>query len=488
MPLVAPVNKDELPKLSENSDTPMSTGDLATAVRDTFINRTAIAPETYPDVFGTLLQYTEGVPVIVEYFKRRGPYINNQSIDVSFSLERASVHLDLDLIHNFEIRIKGQLEIKIDTGTTETTIDGIGIVYPGFKPNVGDLFYFKLPDNRIGVFTVNLTEPLSIFRGSYYQINFHLIAFLNTEIDTKIRGAVSEELYFDKQFYFSDETTLLKSTSYNQLIDLVKYRKAIISRLMNKFYHVSEKTIIRPNNIFDTYLVEYLLNKISLKDNSRDLCQIPDPYIGNFENSIWSTFISQDVSQLIFTGYTLHQYQQFLFDVGTSNIDNYSIISFIDPDNRFDIERLRPIKFDKNDTKFRHVSYIFSDRFYYALLLSFERFDPITDVVPFLSDMVDDERIFENLNTTFYSFGDDKYHDISFFNTHNKLTGSNNDVHLPEIEFLVYDYIVNNNIDVKYLMEKIIPKFPFNTMTPYDQLYTLAILLNIIDATIPRIR
>jgi len=488
MALVAPLNVRDIPIKSESGETLITTNDISTAVKDTFINRTAIAPDTYPEIYGSMLQYTSGVPVSVEYFRKRGPYINNQSIDTSYSSERSAVHFSFDLIHNFEIRIDGQLDIVIDTESTETMITGKAFTYAGFKPNTGDMFEMKLIDGSIGLFAVNLTEPMSISRSTHYQISFHLDSMITGESDARIRESVTDELYFDKQYYFGDEVTLLTDTSYNQLKELVRIRKAIISRLMNKFYNVGEKTIIRPDSTYDPFLVEYLLNKISVSDNRRDLCQLSTPMIRDFDSSIWATFISQDVGKLIYTGYTLHIYRQYLFDAGISNVDNFRMVSFIDPDRLFDATRLVPSKFIITDGEYRSVSYVFSGRFYYAVLRSFEDASLITDASAYEVEMAEDSRIFDDLSDTFYSVSDNAYHDLAFFDTHAIATGSNNDMHLPELEYMLFDFLFNNNIDIAYLTTRVLPRFPFTAMTPLDQLYMSAMLLNLIDISIKRVR
>ncbi len=487
MGLVTPVTGVVAPIKSNSNDTQITTSDIATAVKDVYLNRTAIAPEAYPDVFNTLMQWGSGTPVTVEYFKKRGPFISNQSIDTSFSMERAAVHFSFDLIHNLEFRIEGQLDIATDTDATETAITGVGYMYPGMRPNVGDIFYLKLPNTRIGVFIVNLTKPLSIQRGTYYQIEFHMDGYLTENSDMKMREAVSDELYFDKQYYFSDEAALLSDTSYTQLAALSKYRKQIISRLMTKFYYQPEKTLIRPVNIYDPHLVEFLLHKIGISDTRRDLCHITNPFGGAFDGSIWAVILSRDVTKLDYIGYTLNKYQQYLFDVGISNIDNFRVVSLLNASTVFDIKRMIQAKFEIADTDFKKVSYYFSDRFYASLLTAYETASTVESASQALDDMVDDDRIYANLSDRFYSSSDNTYHDISFFDTHSRATSSNNDMGLPEIEYLVFDLVINNNVDVAYFME-LLMKFPFPNMTDTDQLYTLAILLHLIDVTLPRIR
>ena len=488
MPLVPPLSTGGIPPPSASGDSLITSDTIATAVKDTFINRTAIASETYPAIFGAMLQFTDGTPVIVEYYKKRSPFIDRQTTDTSFSNERNPILESYDLIHNFELRIKDQLNIEIDQETTETTVQGTAVVYPGINPNVGDIFLLNLPDSNVGVFVVNLTEPLSIYRGSHYQISFHLKANVTAELFNHLSAGVVDELWFDKQAYFTDEAALLTDTSYNNLVALTRVRKAIISRLMNKFYDVNEKTIIRPDNAYDHYVVNYLMQKISVNDSRKDLTQIPNPYGYQFEHTIWSALLKQDMSNLMLVGYTMMRYQQYLSDTNTSNIDVRSLVYLIDPDLPVDGDRLTQVLFNSTDANKKQVNYVFSSRLYYALLHSFENAEVITDVTPHLSDIAADTRILDDLYPTFYSVADNAYHEPAFFDTHSKATGSNNDMHLPEIEFMVLDFILNNNVDTNYLTNTVLAKFPFSTMTDMDQLYALSILLHLTDVALGRLR
>lgn len=489
MPLVTPIEMTEIPEKSQSGDSLITTNDIATAVEDTFINRTAINKATYPDIYGTLLSFTEGIPTIVEYFRKREAFINRQTIDTSFSGERSAVQFSFDLIHNFEIRLKEQVEIDIDPEAAEVTINGTAIIYPGFKPNVGDVFFLKLLDNRIGAFIVNTTKPLSIAHGTHYQIEFHFDTFINQDYVNKIKASVSNEYYFDKQKFFSDENALLTSVSYEQLQSLLQYRKSLISNIMNTFYNRAEKTIVVPANMYDMYLVEYLLNKIGVNDTNRSFGHFPNPFIDRFSNTIWYAFLNQDLSVLSYIAYTLIFYQQFIFDANTSNIDYFRQVHLINADVLLDARRMKQLKFNDTDLAFRTVSYVFSNRFYYTIIKSFETTNAITELTDVeLQEMADDQRFYENLENSFYSVSDNAYHPIEYFDTLSTSTGSNNDIHLPEIEYLIFDFIVNNNINSTYFLENVLSKFPFVRMTSKDKLYYSAIFIHLIDILIRRLQ
>jgi hypothetical protein len=494
MGLVLPLQVDDVPEKSESGDTLITTNDIATAVKDTFINRTAINKATYPEIYGTLLSYTEGIPTNVEYFKKRESYINRQTIDTSFSGERSSILTSFDLIHNFEIRLKDQIDISVDPEATEVSIVGSAIIYPGFKPNVGDIFYLKLSDNRIGCFIVNTTQPLSIAHGSHYQIEFHFDQFLTSDYNDRLKASVAAELYFDKQKYFSDEAALLSSVSYNQYESLSKHKRALISLIVNNYYYDKEKSLLVPNNIYDDFLIEYLTNKVSINDTPKDICQIPNPYGSAFFNTIWYAFLNQDITVLLYIGYTLITYRQYVFDTNTSDIDKLAVLKLMNKYIELDPVRNIQIKFDPLDTEFKTVSYIFSKRFYYYVLKSFEmnqslsEFESYEAFQNFIYDIDDDSRLYDDFSDIFYSFTADGYYSMSYFDTLNKATGSNNDIHLPEFEYIIYDFIVNNNIDIDYLINKVLVKFPFVKMNPQDKLYYSAFLIHLVDLAIQRIR
>lgn len=477
---------DTLSKL-ETLDRPVTTNTITTAVKDTFINRTAIADRSYPEVFGTLISYVDGIQAIVEYFKKREPFINKQSIDTSLSLERSSVHTSYDLIHNFEIVFKDQLNVEIDPETTETAISGEAIIYPGFNPNPGDVFYFNMPDDKVGVFVLDQVTPLTIFRGTHFSVNFHMYAYLDDIIDNKLRESVVGELYFDKQSYFSDEVALLTDVSYNQLQQLTASRQALIRLIISKFYDVNYKTI-RYDGIYDPFVVEFLLSNISVKDVKLDICALSNTYIDLFNYTIFRAILDHDATILTHTGSTLFYYQQYLWDTNISQVDKFKLILPITNTTLMDAFRLVQAKFNDDDPEYRLVSYYLSNRFYYALKQSFIYGQEISDVSVVLDDMLADETIYDNLTDQAYCVATNSYQDMSYFDTHNASTGSNNDMHLPELEYMILHFIMTHQLDKDYFIDKVLKKFPFSNMTDRDLFFYLPIMIHFIDVIVPRIR
>lgn len=467
---------------------PLSAPELIESKRASFNNRTAISPQTYPEIFGALISYADGSIITVEYFRRRSAYIDNQALDTGLSLELAAIHSSFDLIHDFEVHLKDQLNIETNSDTNETVITGELVIPPGFKPNPGDVFYLRLNDDQIGAFIVNLVTPLSIHRAAQSLVSFHLYAYLNDTIDAKLRSSVAEELYFSKQTYFSDEATLLTSTSFNQMNQMIASRRAIIRYIFNHYYSKADRTVILPDGIFDAYIVEYLNNVITTADSRSDICQLSMLYVDEFEFTIFNTILTREAAQLAYTGYTLSNYRNAVWDSNISTIDQYRIVRVVADEELSDSARSQLVKFQTTDPAPKTVSYYLSDRFYYALIKSFENGSAIEDIVPLLPEMVTDPRIHPNMEDSFYSLVDDSYHEMSFFDIHNRATGSNNNMHLPELEFMIFDYVINNKIDIEAFTSNILTKFPFAKMTEVDRLFHSSIMLQLIDVAIARLR
>ena len=476
------VKSDENNIIQPSSDDGISSSELISAKKDTFSNRTAISPVSYPEVYGTLLSYTTGVPVSVEYFKQRVPYTDRQTIDTSFSLERSSVHTSYDLIHEFEIKVQDELQPDVDSETAETTLTGTALIYPGFFPNPGDVFYLRLPDEQIGVFVVNDVRPISIQRGSHYEIQFHLYSYLDDQVDDKLRQSVAEELWFDKKSYFSSEASLLTDKSYRQLETLVSTKRDLLNYLTTRFYKRGEKTIFRPGDIFDMYVVEFLNETTSITETKYEICQMSLNHIDAFYHTIFGALLKQDVTQLIYTGCTLHHFKNFIWDTNISNMDKYRVVSVRGPyDEVIEDRRYRPAKFDTLDDTPREVSYHFSNRFYYTLLKSFEQGSLITDFTGFDEAVLNDGRFYSNLTDEFYSLTDRDYRPLSEFTTTNPQG-------LPELELMVLEFILKNHIDVGSFVDQVLGKFPFPNMKETDLFYYLPIILHLSSVAIQRTR
>lgn len=257
-------------------------------IKDSFVNRTAFNPETYADEFKLLQRYILGSRIKVTYFLVSTPTGGLQrSTDIDRSTIRSAIKTSYTQINEFEIVMQGPIHNTFDQESKETKVFGEALLYPGMHPRMGDLFVTPIGDATYGIFRVTSIERLSYRQGANHKITFFLDSRASDEYIDIIKQSVTEELWFDKDTYLGDTTTLLKSDSYRHLKTLKQMRNILIRYYYNTFYDKKMSSIMSPEGIYDPYLVNYLNGKISIEDSIYRPTQL---YVNfqNYENTLWS--------------------------------------------------------------------------------------------------------------------------------------------------------------------------------------------------------
>jgi hypothetical protein len=258
-------------------------------IEDTFINKTAFNPETYADTFKLLQRYSSGSRISVTYFLRSTPTSSVQRADsIDPSSLRSSTQTSYTEIKQFEIVIQSKgLQTGFSQDNQESKITGEALLYPGMKPRIGDLFITPIGDSTFGIFQVTSVDRLTYRQGSNHKITFFLREYASDDGVAIIRRSVTKTVWFDKETYLGDATTLLKEDSYICLKTMRQMRGILIRHYYNTFYDKQMNSIIAPDGTYDPYLVNYLNGKISLMDSIHRPAQLY-PTILNYENCIWS--------------------------------------------------------------------------------------------------------------------------------------------------------------------------------------------------------
>jgi hypothetical protein len=330
-------------------------------VKDTFINRTAISPNRYNSIYGTLMGYADGAPIEIEYYHRIAPIVS-QTGEIDYTIFRHSVHDEYSLIHDFELRLEGQLDISYDEETTIMTIVGSGLTYPGLNPYVGDVFLYALPDNQIGIFIIDNVTRLSIQQGTYHKVSFRLVEYADEELGNveKLNQSVSEELYFDKQKYLSHNATLLTTDSYIHLRTLRRYRELLVQHFFQTYYYKEYNTVMRLDGVYDPYVVEFIQAKVSYLDVPELPMQIY-PEATDYYSSIWFLLTGAthcDVSALRYKFYTLKNTSE-LWDANITGLLNRQFIH-LDDSELINTKKEELLVVDPNEEE----TYILSKAFY----------------------------------------------------------------------------------------------------------------------------
>lgn len=428
----------ELEDLPSDHSNLLSEKNITDTNKDTFINRTAINPSRYSGIYDSLLRYVEGIPITVDYFKRNVSYLEKRSAEVTFSLERSDVEYSFTHIHHMEMKLKDQLSIEYDAETTETTIEGVALVYPGIDPNIGDLFLFELPDNLIGVFIINNVIRLSIQQGSHSEISFNLWSFLDTDIQEKIDANIVDHLYFSKQKYLSNDITLLKDTSYNQLSTLNDYKQKIIKLYVSKMYNKSLMTLTYTENdieMYDPLIIEFINYVISLKESKINIDQLAGNIADrNFVGSLWKGIIDKNRYNVIDKNGVMIKGSFDIWDAGITSIADSAIML---------------------STKRTELSEVDSDGFY---LFS------DSEIIPYV------------FSTNFYDLfelTDDEINDDVFI--------TNNFVDFDPFELFLMRFIINNTLDVDIFITTFLSSYPFVDLSLKEFFYIIPIYLFLIN-------
>lgn len=255
-------------------------------IEDTFLTRTSLNVERFDEIYGTLLAYPEGTPVVVNYYHQNFSQKNIRSTPGDISHEENAVHKSMTKISQFEFRITEAMQHSFEKEDGFTTVKGTGVTYSGFVPYVGDLFLFNLGDGKIGVFKINDVDRLSYRHATFFKIDFEVTHYLTKELLEKLEEGVTDHVVFDKHKYLNEGCVFLTHESYTTLKELEKLKLSMSKYYASRFFYEPAESYLRHDGIYDPYLVKFLLSLLSIKDTRKRPLQLWQR-MQNYDNSIW---------------------------------------------------------------------------------------------------------------------------------------------------------------------------------------------------------
>lgn len=200
------------------------------------------------------------------------------------------VHKDLTKIMNFEMRLLDALTQNFVEEDNSFDITGEAITYPGFTPYIGDQFFLDMGDGKIGEFKINNVTPTSYRQGKYHKISFEILNYVTAAIVERLDAAVRDVLYFDKNVYVGEgDYIFLKANSYIQLQELKAKHKELIQFYVNKFYNEAWESFLRPDGIYDPYVVEFMRHRLSIRETKVRPTQLYT-LLTDYHESLWYMF------------------------------------------------------------------------------------------------------------------------------------------------------------------------------------------------------
>lgn len=271
-------------------------------VKNTFINKTAVNTDIYSDNMSLIAGFPEGRVLTVTYFSKNHLPTDIQStvVDVDTAAgTKNDVHVSWTQIRNFEIRARNELSFSYEADTNSTDFKGEGIVFPRFVPQIGDMFIYEVRNGKYGVFFISAIDRLALGQDTYHSIQFTMQGYLDADYKDKLAKQTSQVLYFDKTKYIAGNTAMLTSEGYANKKDLQHLRSEIIEDYMERFYSEKFSTFIRPDEIYDPYIVEYWNTKVGIRETMRHIrpTQILIS-VSNFKKTIWSALTNHPIKDL----------------------------------------------------------------------------------------------------------------------------------------------------------------------------------------------
>lgn len=268
------------------------------AIRDTFLANTATNTDTFKSEYSLVAGYPEGSIVYVTWYTQHNALTNIRSINVErLTADSDLTHRSYVQIRNFELRLKENFNFNFDTDKNISSVTGSAIGLPGFEPLVNDIFLYKLRNDKIGVFTVTNVDRLALGNDTYCAINFILTSYLTPSYREQLTKQTTAVFYFDKTKFLAGNHAFLTSDNYSLKKDLIQIRKELIRDYHDRFYTYELNSFVRPDKVYDPYVITYWNKKISLDDlNYRPLQLLISEQA--YRNTIWSILTDNPIRNL----------------------------------------------------------------------------------------------------------------------------------------------------------------------------------------------
>ena len=269
-------------------------------VKNTFINKTAVNTDIYSDTTNLLAGLPEGRVLTVTYFSQNHSPTDVQSAVVDLTCNtKDDVHVSWTQIRNFEIRARNEFAFNYDVDTNAVDFKGEGIVFPRFTPKIGDIFIYEVRNGKYGLFYISAVERLALGQDTYHSIQYTMQGYVDVDYRDRLAKQTTQVVYFDKTKYIAGNTAMLTSEEYANKKDLLHIRSEIIEDYMERFYSDKFSTFMRPDDIYDPYVVEYWNTKVGITESLKQIrpTQILIS-VSNFKKTIWALLTTHPIKNL----------------------------------------------------------------------------------------------------------------------------------------------------------------------------------------------
>lgn len=267
-------------------------------VTNTLMNNTSFNEDSFMDNRSLIAGYPEGRILTVTYFSQNAPITDVQAKPADVTMfTYDDVHISWTQIRNFEIRAQGELAYTYEDDTNRSEVKSDGIVFPGFIPRIGDFFLYMMKNGKIGLFYITDIQRLALGQETYHKISFSLQSWLDPTTRSRLQGQTTEVFYFDKEKFLTGNVAMMSTEGFVQKKELQHVRREIVQNYMDRFYDSEFNSFMRYDDVYDPYIVEYWLQKVSCLETKERPIQLFCS-IQNYKKTIWSALTNNPIKQL----------------------------------------------------------------------------------------------------------------------------------------------------------------------------------------------
>lgn len=224
-------------------------------------------------------------------------------------------------IRQFELRLNGDFNFNYADDTNLTSLQGEALIMAGFIPKVSDVFFYELRNGKIGVFYIGNVRRLALGQDTYHQVSFTLRTWLTADLRDRFKRATKAWYVFDKQKFLVGNHAFLVDKDYICQKDLRQLRVEIIQNYTDRFYTTNYASFMRPDGLYDPYVVEYWNKKVAYMDSPVRPVQLLE-MVQNYKKTIWAACTNNPIKDVRNFAYTWnkHKFQSTFWGINITSL------------------------------------------------------------------------------------------------------------------------------------------------------------------------
>lgn len=224
-----------------------------------------VSAKTEP--LSALLTHIEGSTLVVDYYAQ---VLGQDEEPSTYQPGQFAVYQQYKLIKDFVIKQQGSWSIGEDQATMEMQITGSGIIFPGLKPNYGDVFIADIGDGKAGIFVLDVPTKNTLMKETCYNITFSLYRYATPDEVATLNLRVVDTLYYKQDYLLYGKNPIITESAVAVQQQLVEAEKTLLRHYLGDFYSREYKTLLVPNQekpAYDRYVTHAMLSMYDRRGN-----------------------------------------------------------------------------------------------------------------------------------------------------------------------------------------------------------------------------